>query len=108
MALQEEFEKQGNVLFKYRSYFPLLLFPPAIVTIYYSFKYHPTIIKMVIWVFNDLFHNNRINNWSFDQNLYCWAYTKTLQVVIHHQVADSLNTSGIYSIVRHPLYVGNF
>ncbi|WP_277232666.1 isoprenylcysteine carboxylmethyltransferase family protein [Phocaeicola salanitronis] len=24
------------------------------------------------------------------------------------QVADSLNTTGIYSIVRHPLYLGNF
>ena len=54
------------------------------------------------------FHNNRIN-WSFDQNLYCWAYTKnTSGRNTHDQVADSLNTSGIYSIVRHPLYVGNF
>ena len=24
------------------------------------------------------------------------------------QVADSLNTTGIYSTVRHPLYLGNF
>ena len=24
------------------------------------------------------------------------------------QVADVINTSGIYSIIRHPLYVGNF
>ena len=24
------------------------------------------------------------------------------------QIADVLNTSGIYSMVRHPLYVGNF
>lgn len=27
---------------------------------------------------------------------------------VHGQVATSLNTSGIYSVVRHPLYVGNF
>lgn len=26
----------------------------------------------------------------------------------HGQVADDLNTTGVYSIVRHPLYVGNF
>jgi len=24
------------------------------------------------------------------------------------QIADELNTSGIYSLVRHPLYLGNF
>jgi protein-S-isoprenylcysteine O-methyltransferase Ste14 len=26
----------------------------------------------------------------------------------HHQVANALNTTGTYSVVRHPLYVGNF
>src|SRR5205085_1751915 len=26
----------------------------------------------------------------------------------HGQVADSLNTKGIYSVVRNPLYLGNF
>jgi protein-S-isoprenylcysteine O-methyltransferase Ste14 len=26
----------------------------------------------------------------------------------HHQVAHSLNTTGMYSVVRHPLYLGNF
>ena len=27
---------------------------------------------------------------------------------IHGQVADEVNTTGIYSLVRHPLYLGNF
>jgi len=26
----------------------------------------------------------------------------------HSQIADSLNTTGVYSIVRHPLYLGNY
>lgn len=109
MALQEEFEKQGNVLFKYRSYFPLLLFPPAIVTIYYTFKYHPyyyqnghleflMISSIIIGLIGLLIR------------IYTVGHTpkNTSGRNTHHQVADSLNTSGIYSIVRHPLYVGNF
>jgi len=106
MALIHSLEKQGNTLFKYRSYIPLVLLIPAIPIIYYT----PAR--------------------TLDPDIRCWVnyialIFSLLGIIIRaiaiattpkgtsgrnteKQVAESLNSSGIYSIVRHPLYLGNF
>lgn len=110
MALQEEFEKQGNWLFRYRSNLPIIVF--LIGTIFYFYN---------IYVGDYFFLDNK---YEFYYQLFCLlvgfiglfirAYTvghtpkRTSGRNTLTQIADTLNTSGIYSIVRHPLYLGNF
>jgi protein-S-isoprenylcysteine O-methyltransferase Ste14 len=108
MALREEFESQGNWLFRWRSYLPLLLLPLFIVALRESIT------------FEKIFGNTAKN--YFQMFCICVSFvglfircltigyiasgtsgrnTKT-------QKAESLNTKGIYATVRHPLYLGNF
>lgn len=107
MALKEELEKQGNWLFRYRSFLPLgvLLIGLAVLiqsslnrigddcSIYYElFCLLISIIGLGI----------RIYTVGFTPKNTSGRNTK------EGQVADELNTTGIYSIVRNPLYLGNF
>ena len=77
-----------------------------------------------------LYLNWYIKNGNFDKSSSEWWYLSALLIAMlgllirtmvvgysadntsgrntHGQVADSLNTKGLYSIVRHPLYLGNY
>jgi protein-S-isoprenylcysteine O-methyltransferase Ste14 len=106
MALREHFESSGNVLFNWRSFVPLALFPLIVVAMYYSHDFTP--------------HYALSNQWKF----VCvgvgllGALIRALVIGIvpkntsgrntDGQLADTVNTTGIYSTVRHPLYVGNY
>ena len=105
MDLQKNIIQQGIFLFRWRSYIPLLLF---------------------IWFFYCM------QNFSYFQHKWANIGWETLCFTISflglyirfcvignvpahtsgknvsQQVAHTLNTRGIYSCVRHPLYVGNF
>lgn len=106
MPLREEFEATGNWLFRRRSWLPLILYAFAlIVMLLYPLETHFRITD---------------RNWG----LTCLVISMLGQVVraitvgytpkgtsgrnTEQQVADSLNQTGIYSVVRHPLYLGNF
>lgn len=105
MALIQEFEKTGNYLFKKRSYLPLVLFALAGIAIFldseeiYSYKniYFSFICYAVslFGLYIRIMTISYLPKGTFGRN-------------VANQVADSLNTKGIYSIVRHPLYLGNF
>ena len=104
MPLREEFESVGNWLFRWRSYLPLALIP---------------ILALGLW-------ENRVAGFvpPLWWTLICFAVSLSglgVRVVTigftpkgtsgrntDGQRADELNTSGIYSTVRHPLYLGNF
>ncbi len=107
MAFINSFEKEGNFLFKHRGEIPVILFLLAIPVVYFT----------------------GINNFSSStQNILMWVAIalSILGFVIRAisigttpkgtsgrntkegQVAESLNTTGIYSTVRHPLYLGNY
>ena len=105
MALIEEFDKQGSWLFRYRSFVPLLLFG---------------VFAMAIWWSADEFLPFDNLWWQSACFLVSMAGLGIRIAVIgivpagtsgknrEKQVAEKLNTSGIYSMVRHPLYLGNF
>lgn len=110
MALFHEFENQGNFLFRYRSYLPLLLFPPAFWVLAYNQQEDPYLFSttqitwleisaIVICLFGLLIRVFTIG--------YAPANTSGRNTA-QGQVADTINTKGMYSMVRHPLYVGNF
>ena len=107
MPLREEFEVSGNWLFKRRSWLPLVLYPFAIAIMYF---YPDTTHRYIT-----------DTGWG----LICFGVS-FLGLVVRAmtvgftpkgtsgrntgegQVAETLNQTGIYSVVRHPLYLGNF
>ena len=105
MALIEEYEITGNKLFKNRSYIPLVLYVIATITIYFNrteFADSSNLLFsfacLAISLFGLLVRTITIG----------YAQKGTSGRNVDGQVADSLNTKGIYSILRHPLYFGNF
>lgn len=112
MALQEEFEKQGNWLFKYRSFLPLFILFIGIV-LHLRSEMYPE-----IFILEDTPYEIYYEMFALLISLiglYIRVYTvghtpknTSGRNTNQGQVADTLNTTGMYSIVRHPLYVGNF
>ncbi len=106
MALVHSFENSGNWLFKRRGFIPVILFALAIPAILLT-DYHAMNEKQV-----------HIVNWisamlslaGFLIRAYAIGTTPrgTSGRNTDKQVAEQLNTSGIYSCVRHPLYLGNY
>lgn len=106
MALAETFEKSGNRLFRYRGYIPLILYVAAVPIIYFTdYSHIPEIEKLAI---NGLSY--LVAALGFFTR--AWAIGTTPRGTsgrnTRQQVAESLNRTGIYSMVRHPLYLGNF
>ena len=106
MALVQSLEKQGNFLFKYRGQFPVLLFILAIpfiyVTEYTALSSGASNAYMYFAIFFSFL--------GFLIRFYTIGTTPkgTSGRNTKKQVADELNSSGMYSILRHPLYLGNF
>ena len=106
MSLVESLNRQGNILFKYRGQIPLILFPLAIPAVYFA---------KVSLVFPD--KAMAVGLFAMAVSIlgaFVRAYTigttprGTSGRNTEEQVAESINTTGIYSTVRHPLYLGNY
>ena len=108
MAIREEYERSGGWLFRWRSFLPLLIIP----VVFFALKDSQNIEKSF----------GRNTERAFEIFAICVSFFGLLIRVIiigstpkgtsgrntKHQKAEVLNTNGMYSIVRHPLYVGNF
>lgn len=106
MALIEEFEKTGNWLFKGRSFFPLLLyvFMAAIIgfqldPFFQTFDPVSAVSCIAISLVGQLIRAVTI---GYTPRGTSGRNTKD------GQIAEVLNTKGMYSLVRHPLYLGNY
>jgi len=106
MALRNQLEKSGSWLFRYRSYLPLAILPIFFICLASS---------------SYLGHSHAINElWQVG----CLGLSLSglvLRVIIvghapcgtsgrntREQAANTLTTTGMYSIVRHPLYLANY
>lgn len=108
MALQEEMEKQGNFLFKYRGYLPLIIVAVGLAVF---IEPHLTVIHFFVLKYSTVeFIGLFISLFGLFIRAYAVGHTpaNTSGRNTKEQLADELNTTGIYSMVRHPLYLGNF
>lgn len=106
MALLHSLEKQGNTLFRYRSYIPLVLLIPAIPVIYYT-PASGIVPEIKCWI-NILAILLSLLGIIIRAATIATTPKGTSGRNTEKQLAESLNSKGIYSIVRHPLYLGNF
>ncbi len=111
MALQEEMEKQGIWLFKYRGTIPLIILViGAVLLVLKEFQPETYFIQeSSLVVYFEMFCLF-VSLIGLGIRVYTVGHTpvNTSGRNTEKQVADTLNTTGIYSIVRHPLYLGNF
>ncbi len=106
MALREEMEKTGNWLFKWRSYLPLFM------------------ILLILLALKDSRYSAVNQSWARTWEIICLLVSFSglgIRMIAAgyvpgntsirgttEQEADVLNTKGMYSLVRNPLYLGNF
>ena len=105
MALVHEFENSGNWLFKRRSWLPVFMVIVGIFVMYIGNRQAilfdmrdeliflgVSLLGQAIRIFTVGFAPKNTSGRNTDKG----------------QIADELNTTGVYSILRHPLYLGNF
>jgi protein-S-isoprenylcysteine O-methyltransferase Ste14 len=106
MTLIEEFERVGNWLFRWRGYIPLVLLILIISSLrYFSYPFGSYTANIVWELFCLL-----ISFVGLGIRVFTVGHTPegTSGRNTRTQVADSLNTTGMYSVVRNPLYLSNF
>src|SRR5689334_1566208 len=109
MLLRKQMEVHGNFLFKYRGELPIILIPPGLFLIYRQITTQPDFdwAGFLAW-YNFLC----LGVVMFGQAIRAYAHGYTALHTsgrnIHGQLANVINNTGMYSIVRHPLYLGNF
>src|SRR5665647_2283447 len=104
MALVHEFESSGNWLFKRRSWLPVFMIVAGIIMMYLGnrqailFDMRDELIFLGVSLFGQVI---RILTVGFTPKNTSGRNT------VNGQIADELNVTGIYSLLRHPLYLGN-
>jgi len=106
MNLNQGFEKQGNFLFRYRGQIPVLIFIVCLPVIVFSGNYAIDNVFEIITATGSVL----ISACGFLIRIITVgsAPEGTSGRNTQEQIAEQLNTEGIYSIVRHPLYLGNY
>lgn len=106
MSLRNQLENSGSWLFRYRSYLPLVMLPIFLLC-FRSSRY--------------LYRSHAVNEmWQAGCMAVSFLGLVLRMIVVGHapygtsgrntreQVAMTLNTTGMYSVVRHPLYLANY
>ena len=108
MGLREELDRQGRWLFRWRSYVPLLALPLLLIALRDS----ECLDQYFGDTASDLYEGLCIGISLFGLTIRCitigYVPGGTSGRNTKGQKAEILNTTGMYSVVRHPLYLGNF
>lgn len=111
MALQEELEQQGIWLFKYRGKLPAIVLILG-AGLFVQTKINPEIFFLEETPYEIYYETACLFVSLFGLGIRIFTVGHTPKNTSgrnrNEQIADSLNTSGSYSVVRHPLYLGNF
>jgi protein-S-isoprenylcysteine O-methyltransferase Ste14 len=103
MSAQNQLEKLGNQFFKYRGQIPVLFFLVAFILMHFFPMYdnwlNPNYTNLAIGL---VVLGHVIRALAVGRRA---AHTSGRNR--DEQVAEALNSTGIYSMVRHPLYLGN-
>ena len=105
-ALDEYLRKVGNIFFRWRSYIPLILIPLLILELHdlqrtFTNPYIEIIYQALCLVISFTGELVRILTIGFVPSGTSGRNTKA-------QRATTLNSTGIYSVTRNPLYLGNY
>lgn len=92
----------GNLLFKYRGILPVPVIILSIILFYYSDSQQ---ISLQQFIFSLAVS---ISGLVVRVVSVGYAFNKTSGKNTKKQIADSLNTTGIYSLLRNPLYLANY
>ena len=105
MALVHEFERSGNWLFKRRSWLPAAFIVLGMIVMYLTNR------QAIIFSMTEELIFLGVSLFGEAIRIYTVGYAPkntSGRNTAAGQIADELNTTGIYSLVRHPLYIGNF
>ncbi len=107
MKIREKMLEHGNWLFKYRGQLPIMLFLIAIPVIYETSYYNRIESATISIIQNSAIIISII---GLILRYYTIGTTPigTSGKNRDIQIAEKLNTKGIYSLVRNPLYLGNY
>ncbi len=106
--LRTELKDQGNWLFRWRSYIPVLIFPLLLLTLlaeqgYISNSFHAVDSYHIAFCLAIAFSGLVVRSLVIGYVPEGTSGRNTTE-----QRAKFLNTTGLYALVRHPLYLGNF
>lgn len=112
MALQEQLQRQGDYLFKYRGYLPIIFLVFALAVrghyMHYGSNNSAVISSISAFMQSTVFY---VGLFGIIVRLYTVGFTPkntSGRNTSEGQIANVLNTTGLYSLTRNPLYVGNF
>jgi len=106
MAYVDEMRNQGNWLFRWRSFLPLVIAPFFVISLrHFSYPQGSHLLDR-LW---ELFCF-AVSLLGLGIRIYTVGYVPagTSGRTTSAPKAQELNSTGIYSVVRHPLYLGNF